>query len=64
VGATLIVGLSVTAMSLLIGMLSDPCLKRVGFQHTRLNVLIDAVEDCLHRQVRKRLKPALRQLAA
>lgn len=63
-GATLIVGLSVTAMSLLIGMLSDPCLKRVGFQHTRLNVLIDAVEDCLHRQVRKRLKPALRQLAA
>jgi hypothetical protein len=63
-GATLIVGLSVTAMSLLVGMLSDPCLKRVGFQHTRLNVLIDAVEDCLHRQVRKRLKPVLRQLAA
>jgi hypothetical protein len=63
-GATLIVGLSVTAMSLLVGMLSDPCLKRVGFQHTRLNVLIDAVEDCLHRQIRKRLKPVLRQLAA
>ncbi len=63
-GATLIVGLSVTAMSLLVGLLSDPCLKRVGFQHTRLNVLIDAVEDCLHRQVRKRLKPVLRQLAA
>jgi hypothetical protein len=63
-GATLIVGLSVTAMSLLVGMLSDPCLKRVGFQHTRMNVLIDAVEDCLHRQVRKRLKPVLRQLAA
>ncbi len=63
-GATLIVGLSVTAMSLLVGMLSDPCLKRVGFQHTRLNVLIDAVEDCLHGQVRKRLKPVLRQLAA
>lgn len=63
-GATLIVGLSVTAMSLLVGLLSDPCLKRIGFQHARLNVLIDAVEDCLHRQVRKRLKPALRQLAA
>jgi hypothetical protein len=62
--ATLIVGLSVTAMSLLVGLLSDPCLKRMGFQHTRLNVLIDAVEDCLHRQVRTRLKPALRQLAA
>jgi len=62
--ATSIVGLSVTAMSLLVGLLSDPCLKRVGFQHTRLNVLIDAVEDCLHRQVRKRLKPVLRQLAA
>ena len=63
-GATLIVGLSVTAMSLLVGMLSDPCLKRVGFQHARLNMLIDAVEDCLHRQVRKRLKPVIRQLAA
>lgn len=63
-GATLTVGLFVTAVSLLVGMMSDPCLKRVGFQHTRLNVLIDAVEDCLHRQVRKRLKPALRQLAA
>lgn len=63
-GATLIVGLAVTAMSLLVGMLSDPCLKRVGFQYTRLNVLIDAVEDCLHRQVRKRLKPVLRQLSA
>ncbi len=63
-GATFIVGFAVTAMSLLVGMLSDPCLKRVGFQHTRLNVLIDAVEDCLHRQVRKRLKPVIRQLAA
>ena len=63
-GATLIVGLSVTAMSLLVGMLSDPCLKRVGFQHTRLNMLIDAVEERLHQQARKRLKPALRQLAA
>ena len=64
VGATLTVGLFVTAMSLLVGMLSDPFLKRVGFQHSQLNVLIDAVEDCLHRQLRKRLKPALRQLAA
>ena len=64
VGATLTVGLFITAMSLLVGMLSDPCLKRVGFQHTQLNLLIDAVEECLHRQLRKRLKPALRQLAA
>ena len=64
VGATLIVGLFITAMSLLVGMLSDPCLKRIGFQHTQLNLLIDAVEDCLHRQLRKHLKPALRQLAA
>ena len=64
VGATLIVGLFITAMSLLVGLLSDPCLKRVGFQHTQLNSLIDAVEESLHRQLRKRLKPALRQLAA
>ena len=64
VGATLIVGLCITAMSLLVGMLSDPCLKRVGFQHTQLNVLIDAVEEGLHRQVRKHIKHTLRQLAA
>jgi hypothetical protein len=64
VGATLTVGLFVTAMSLLVGTLSDPWLKRVGVQHTQLNLFIDAVEDGLHRQLRKRLKPALRQLAA
>lgn len=63
VGATLTVGLFVTAMSLLVGMLSDPWLKRMGFQHTQLHLLIDAVEDHLHRQLRTRLKPALRQLA-
>lgn len=63
VGATLTVGLFVTAMSLLVGMLSDPWLKQIGFQHTQLTSLIDAVEDHLHRQLRKRLKPALRQLA-
>lgn len=64
VGATLIVGFCITALSLLVGMLSDPCLKRAGFQHTQLNVLIDTVEERLHRQARKRLKPALKQLAA
>lgn len=64
VGATLTVGLFVTAMSLLVGMLSDPCLKRMGLQHTQLNMLIDAVEDHLHRQLRKHLKPALRRLTA
>jgi len=63
-GATLTVGLFVTGMSLLVGMLSDPCLKRIGFQHTQLNLLIDGVEDCLHRQLRKHLKPALKQFAA
>lgn len=62
VGATLTVGLFVTAMSLLVGMLSDPWLKRMGFQHTQLHALIDAVEDHLHRQLRKNLKPALRKL--
>ncbi len=62
VGATLTVGLFVTGMSLLVGMLSDPWMKRMGFQHTQLNMLIDAVEDHLHRQLRTRLKPALRQL--
>jgi hypothetical protein len=62
--ATLLVGLCITAISLLVGLLSDPCLKRIGFQHSQLNLLIDAVEDCLHRQTRKRIKPALRQLAA
>lgn len=64
VGATFTVGLFVTGMSLLVGLVSDPCLKRAGFQHARLHLLIDAVEDCLHRQLRTRLKPAIRQLAA
>lgn len=63
-GATLLVGLFITAISLLVGLLSDPCLKRIGFQHSQLHLLIDAVEDCLHRQTRKRIKPLLRQLAA
>jgi hypothetical protein len=63
-GATVIVGLFIMAMSLLVGLLSDPCLKRIGFQHTQLHLLIDAVEDSLHRQVRRHIKPALRQLAA
>lgn len=64
VGATLVVGLFVTAMSLLVGLLSDPCLKRAGFQHARLHLLIDAVEDCLHRQLRTHFKPLLRERAA
>lgn len=62
--ATCTVGLFVTGMSLLVGLLSDPCLKRAGFQHARLHLLIDAVEDCLYRQLRTRLKPALKQPAA
>lgn len=62
--ATCTVGLFVTGMSLLVGLLSDPCLKRAGFQHARLHLLIDAVEDCLYRQLRTRLKPALRRGAA
>lgn len=63
-GATLLVGFFIAAISLLVGLLSDPCLKRIGFQHSQLNLLIDAVEDCLHRQTRKRIKPVLRQLTA
>lgn len=62
--ATFTVGLFVTGMSLLVGLLSDPCLKRAGFQHARLHLLIDAVEDCLYRHLRTRLKPALRHGAA
>lgn len=62
--ATCTVGLLVTGMSLLVGLLSDPCLKRAGFQQARLHLLIDAVEDCLHRHMRTRFKPAIRQRAA
>ncbi len=64
VGATLLVGLFVTGMSLLVGLLSDPCLKRAGLQQARLHQLIDGVEDCLYRQLRTRLKPLLRRQAA
>jgi hypothetical protein len=64
VWATLCVGLFVTCMSLLAGMFSDPWLKRTGLQQAQLHRLIDAMEDRLHLHVRKRIKPAVKQLAA
>lgn len=62
--ATFCVGLFVTGMSLLAGMFSDPWLKRTGLQQAQLHRLIDAMEDQLHLHVRKRIKPAVQQLAA
>lgn len=61
VWATMSVGLFVTSMSLLVGTLSDPVLKRAGLQEAQLHALIDAVEDRLHLHVRKRVKPALKR---
>jgi len=62
VWATMSVGLFVTSMSLLVGMLSDPSLKRAGLQQAQLHRLIDAMEDQLHLHVRKRIKPAVKNL--
>ncbi len=62
--ATMSVGFFVTCMSLLAGMLSDPSLKRAGLQQVQLHRLIDAVEDQLHLHLRKRIKPAVKQIAA
>lgn len=62
--ATLCVGLFVTCMSLLAGMFSDPWLKRAGLQQAQLHRLIDAMDDQLHLHVRKRIKPAVKQMAA
>lgn len=64
VWATVCVGLVVTCMSLLAGMLSDPALKRAGLQQAQLHRLIDAMGDQLHLHVRKRIKPAVKQMAA
>ena len=64
VWATCCVGLFVTCMSLLAGMFSDPWLKRTGLQQAQLHRLIDAMEDQLHLHVRKRIKPAVKQMAA
>ncbi|MEQ1627789.1 MAG: DUF6635 family protein [Nitrospira sp.] len=64
VWATLCVGLFVTCMSLLAGMFSDPWLKRTGLQQAQLHRLIDAMEERLHLHVRKRIKPAVKQMAA
>ena len=62
--ATLSVGLFVTSMSLLAGLLSDPVLKRAGLQQAQLHALIDAIEDRLHLHIRKQVKPAVKQAAA
>lgn len=64
VWATLCVGLFVTCMSLVAAMFSDPWLKRTGLQQAQLHRLIDAMEDRLHLHVRKRIKPAVKQMAA
>lgn len=63
VWATLSVGLFVTSMSLLVAMLSNPWLKRMGLQQAQLHRLIDAMEDQLHLHVRKQIKPAVKQAA-
>lgn len=64
VWATASVGLFVTTVSVLVGTLSDPVLKRVRLQQAQLHALIDAVEDRLHVHVRKRIKPAVKRAMA
>jgi hypothetical protein len=54
--ATAAVGLVLTLSGLLIGVLNDPLLKRLGLHHRQLHALLDAIEDRLY-LLRKRLKP-------
>lgn len=56
--ATGLVGLLLTLCGLLIGVLHDPLLKRLGLHHRQLHSLMNQVEDRLY-LMRKRLKPAL-----
>lgn len=56
--ATVAVGLMLTLSGLVIGVLNDPLLKRLGLHHRQLHGLIDAIEDRLY-LFRKRLKPIL-----
>lgn len=56
--ATAAVGLLLTLCGLVIGVLNDPLLKRLGLHHRQLHGLIDTIEDRLY-LLRKRLKPTL-----
>ena len=61
--ATAAVGLLLTICGMLIGVFADPILKRLGLHQRQLHVLLDDIEDRLHR-LRRETKPVIKQLAA
>ena len=61
--ATAAVGLLLTICGMMIGILADPVMKRLGLHQRQLHALLDDVEDRLHR-LRRQVKPAIKQIAA
>lgn len=61
--ATAVVGLLLTICGMIIGVFADPVLKRLGLHCRQLHALLDDIEDRLH-LLRRRIKPAVKQLAA
>lgn len=61
--ATAAVGFLLTFCGMMIGVFTDPVLRRLGLHHRQLNALLDAIEDRLH-LLRRRVKPAIKQLAS
>ncbi|MDG0817651.1 DUF6635 family protein [Bdellovibrio svalbardensis] len=55
-GATLVVGLFLTALSLFTSIMSDPLRKQLGLHNKRLNVLADSLEEKLFLNLRKDFK--------
>jgi hypothetical protein len=61
--ATAAVGLLLTLCGMMIGVLTDPILKRLGLHQRQLHVLLDDIEERLHR-LRRQAKPVIKQLGA
>ena len=61
--ATAAVGLLLTICGMMIGVLADPIMKRLGLHHRQLHALLDDIEDRLHR-LRREVKPSIKQIAA
>ena len=61
--ATAAVGLLLTMCGMIIGIFTDPILKRLGLHHRQLHALLDTIEDRLY-LLRRRAKPVIKQLSA
>jgi hypothetical protein len=61
--ATAAVGLLLTICGMMIGVLADPIMKRLGLHQRQLHALLDDIEERLYR-LRRQVKPAIKQIAS